>query len=218
MKYSFIFLSFVLFVCTSIQVQAQNTQRDTTIVQLSGLILDGTTDQLFPVSYANVFINGRNAGTFADIRGFFSIVAKKGETIRFTSIGYKPINYRIPKSLSDDRYSIIQLMTPDTINLPETIIFPWPSREYFTADFLAMDISKILQEKAEMNLAKESMDRLTYEVRKDGKEFSNYYQRNFNKKYYHMGQAPPMNIFNVMAWNQFIKEWKDGKYKKKKKQ
>jgi hypothetical protein len=29
------------------------------------------------------------------------------------------------------------------------------------------------------------------------------------------GQVAPMNIFNPFAWNEFIKAWKRGDYKKK---
>ncbi|HMV24692.1 MAG TPA: carboxypeptidase-like regulatory domain-containing protein, partial [Saprospiraceae bacterium] len=100
--------------------------------------------------------------------------------------------------------------------LPETIIFPWPSRERFTTDFLAMDVSHAIQEKAKENLARESLEKLRFEVPKDAREYTSYYSQQFNQKYYYMGQTPPMNIFNPLAWAQFFKEWKQGKYKKKK--
>lgn len=199
------------------EVKAQSSGADTNLVQLSGLVLDGAGEALLPVAYTNVFIKGRSSGTFADIKGFFSIVARKGDVVRFTSVGYKTIEYPVPKSLVSDRYSIVQLMTRDTINLPETIIFPWPSRENFTADFLAMDVSHAIQEKAQQNLARESLEKLRFEVPKDGREYTGYYQHQYTQKYYSMGQTPPMNIFNPLAWAQFFKEWKQGKYKKKKK-
>lgn len=195
---------------------SQSSEADSNLVQLSGLVLDGAGDVLLPVAYTNVFIKGRSTGTFADIKGFFSIVARKGDIVRFTSVGYKTFEYLVPKSLASERYSIVQLMTRDTINLPETIIFPWPSREHFTTDFLAMDVSHAIQEKAKQNLARESLEKLRFEVPKDGREFTNYYQHQYTQKYYSMGQTPPMNIFNPLAWAQFFKEWKQGKYKRKK--
>ena len=188
---------------------------DTNIVQFSGLVLDGSTQQLVPVPYTNVFVKGRSTGTFADYKGFFSIVARKGDVIRFTSVGYKSIEYRIPHALTSERYSVVQLMTRDTINLPETVIFPWPSREHFTTEFLAMDISQVMAEKARVNLARESLEKLRFEVPHDGAEYAHYYMNQQNVKYYSMGQRPPMNIFNPLAWAKFFKEWKAGKYKKK---
>lgn len=206
--------------CVVTWVNSGRTQSrgvDSNLVQLSGLVLDGSDDALVPVAYTNVFIKGRNSGTLADLKGFFSIVVVKGDVVRFTSVGYKPIEYTIPAALTSDRYSVVQLMTKDTINLPETIIFPWPSRERFTTDFLAMDVSHVMQEKAKVNLARESLEKLRFEVAKDGGEYTNYYQKQFTTKYYSMGQIPPMNIFNPLAWAKFFSEWKQGKYKNKKK-
>lgn len=212
-KLIFCMIGFMLIACNG-SLQSQTS--DTSIVQLSGLVLDGSGEILLPVAYTNVFIKGRSSGTFADLKGFFSIVARKGESVRFTSVGYKTVEYQVPKVLASDRYSIVQLMTKDTINLPETIIFPWPSRERFTTDFLAMDVSHAIQEMAKENLARESLEKLRFEVPKDAREYTSYYSQQFNQKYYYMGQTPPMNIFNPLAWAQFFKEWKQGKYKKKK--
>ena len=49
----------------------------------------------------------------------------------------------------------------------------------------------------------------------DGGEATSYSLRNNARRYYHAGQAPPQNIFNPFAWNEFIKAWKRGDYKKK---
>ena len=215
MKFKLIF-GFIIMAIFLQKTHAQVIHTDTNLVQLSGLVLDGSENDLVPVAYTNIFIKGRNSGTFADIKGFFSIVVLKGDVVRFTSVGYKPVEYTIPKAMTSDRYSVVQLMSRDTINLPETIIFPWPSRERFTTEFLAMDISHALQEKAKVNLARESLEKLRFEVAKSGGEYTNFYQRQFTTKYYSMGQRPPMNIFNPLAWAQFFKEWKQGKYKNKK--
>ncbi|MCU0322800.1 MAG: hypothetical protein MUE72_10305 [Chitinophagaceae bacterium] len=51
----------------------------------------------------------------------------------------------------------------------------------------------------------------------DGREAVNYQMRQQANKYYYAGQIPPMNILNPLAWADFIKSWKRGDYKKKKK-
>ena len=122
-------------------------QSDTNLVQLSGLVLDGTTSQLAPVPYTSIYIEGSNRGTYSDFKGFFSIVIRKTETVTFSAIGYKTIEFKLPGDLKDDRYSIVQLMTQDTFNLPETVVFPWPSRENFRLEFLAMDVTPTWQMK-----------------------------------------------------------------------
>ena len=106
-------------------------------------------------------------------------------------------------------------MTQDTFNLPETVVFPWPSREHFKLEFLAMDVTEDLQERALENLADEVLERQIKELPYDGKENASYYLREQAKANYYIGQAPPMNIFNPIAWKKFFDSWKDGKFKKK---
>lgn len=190
-------------------------QSDTSLVQLSGLVLDGTTSQLAPVPYASVYIEGSNRGTYSDFKGFFSIVIRKSERVTFSAIGYKTVEFRLPGDLKDDRYSIVQLMTQDTINLPETVVFPWPSRENFRLEFLAMDVTPELQRVAAANLANETLARVQETVKYDGNENADYYLRRQASSYHYYGQSPPMNIFNPIAWKKFFDAWKNGDFKKK---
>lgn len=185
------------------------------LVQFSGMVLDGTTSELWPVPYTNILIVAKGRGTYSDFNGFFSIVAEKGDVIEFSAIGYKTQQFRIPDTLRDDRYSLVQLMTQDTINLPETVVFPWPSREHFKLEFLAMDVSSEMQQRAVRNLANETLERMRNDVKFDGNEHADYYLRQQARNYYHIGQTPPMNIFSPLAWKQFFDAWKEGKYKKK---
>ena len=188
---------------------------DESLVQFSGLVLDGTTDELLPVPYTSIGVEKEGRGTYSDFNGLFSIVVNMGDTIRFSAVGYEPVNFVIPDTLTQDRYSVVQLMTQDIYNLPETVIFPWPSREHFKLEFLAMDVSSEMQARALANVAEESMARMRNEVRSDGRENGSYYLRQQAKQYYHFGQTPPMNIFNPIAWKQFVDTWKSGGFKNK---
>jgi len=161
----FMFLLFGVF-C----VQAQDIEIDTTLVQFSGMILDGSDDNLYPIPFANILIKDEARGTYSDFNGFFSIVAERGSRITFSAIGYKDVDFMIPDSLVDDRYSVVQLMSQDTINLPETVVFPWPSRDHFKLEFLAMDVSSELQQRAIENLAEKSLRQMREIVPADGNE------------------------------------------------
>jgi CarboxypepD_reg-like domain len=191
------------------------SRTDSNLVQFSGLVLDGSNGELVPVPYTNIFIKGKGRGTYSDLKGFFSIVAEKGDVIRFSTIGYKTVEYVIPMDLNDDRYSLVQLMTQDVVNLPETVIFPWPSRDHFRLEFLAMDVTPELQKRAAENIAEESLKKAEAGVRYDGDENADFYLRKQASNYYYNGQAPPMNIFNPIAWGKFFKAWKNGDFKKK---
>ncbi len=197
-------------------LSAQRVVQDSNLVQFSGMILDGTTAELIPVPYTNVLIKSKGRGTYSDFNGFFSIVVEKGDVIEFSAVGYKTVNYTIPNDLDDNRYSLVQLMTQDTINLPETVVFPWPSKEHFKLEFLAMDVSSEMEARALRNVANETLERMRYAVPSVGAEHANYYLRQQAREYYYIGQQPPMNIFNPIAWKQFFDAWKRGDYKKKK--
>lgn len=189
------------------------------LIQFSGMLLTDADGRLQPIPYASVFLPGKSRGTYADYRGFFSLVVERGDKVRFNCLGFQQVTITIPDTLTQDRYSIVQLMTTDTINLPETVIFPWPSREHFKIEFLKMDVTPELQRRATQNLAndylaeaRKSDDMVPY----SGRESANFYLRQQTSQYYFIGQTPPMNIFSPLAWGQFFKAWQDGDFKKKK--
>ncbi len=193
--------------------QATKDYVDTTIVQFSGLVLSGSGKDLVPVPFATVSIKGQGRGTYANYKGFFSIVANKGDVVRFSGVGFRTKTYVIPDTLKSSRYSIVQLLTADTINLPETVIFPWPDRNNFKVEFLAMDVTQDLEERAKENLAEKRLAAIRKNTLMDANENADYYLRQQSKSYYHIGQQPPMNIFNPLAWAKFFQAWKNGDFK-----
>jgi len=204
-----------IFLITTAISTAFAQRQDTSLVQFSGMVLDGTTEELVPVPYTNIGVKGTARGTYSDFSGFFSIVVSEGDVIEFSAVGYKTVQFEIPSDLDDNRYSLVQLMTQDTINLPETVVFPWPSREHFKLEFLAMDVTPELQQRANRNIANDALRRMRNEVVMDGNEQADYYLRQQAREYYHIGQRPPMNIFNPIAWKNFFDAWKAGDFKKK---
>ena len=211
------YLNFILLIFLFVGKLSAQERSDSNLVQFTGMVLDGTTEELFPVPYTNILIMDKGRGTYSDFKGFFSIVVEKGDKIEFSAIGYKSVEFEIPLDLDEQHYSLVQLMTQDTFNLPETVVFPWPSREHFKQDFLAMDVTSELQALASTNLAQSVLERARDVVPTDGNESADFYLRQQAKSYYHIGQTPPMNIFSPLAWNKFFKAWKDGDFKKKSK-
>ncbi len=114
-------LLLLLLVLSSLNSRAQ----EDSLVQFSGVIM--TSDSLRGIPYAHIIIKNVGRGTISNYEGFFSFVAAKGDSIRFSCIGYEVQIFVIPGELETDRYSVIQLMTRDTFHLPETIIYPWPT-------------------------------------------------------------------------------------------
>jgi len=199
---------------TAIMAQAK---KDYDVVQVSGIVM--TSDSLYPVSYANIAIKGTNRGTYANFEGFFSIVARKGETLQFSAINYEPKEFTIPEDHIGDRLTLVQLLTDDAYNLPETVVFPWPSREHLKLEFLALNVKKDLEDRAQENLDQRKLAALGEEMAMDGNENSDLYLRQQAQSYYHYGgQTPYQGIFNAFAWSKFIRAWKNGDFKRKKKE
>jgi hypothetical protein len=213
MTWKYLIPAFMLVFGAIIGAEAQPLRED--LIQFSGIVLDGSDENLIPIPYTNILVKGEGRGTYSDFNGFFSIVVRKGDLVEFSAIGYKSYDLTIPDSLTDNRYSIVQLLTRDTVNLPTAVIFPWPSREHFRLEFLAMDVNSELQAKAAKNLTADNLERLRSSLPYDGRENAGYYMRQQASSYYYIGQTPPMNIFNPIAWKQFFDAWKRGDFKKK---
>ncbi len=192
----------------SSRTSAQQTDH---LVQFSGVIM--TSDSLRAIPFANIIIKNVGRGTISNYEGFFSFVAKKGDTIGFSAIGYKDKQYVIPPDLGVEKYSIIQLMTRDTVHLPETVIYPWPTPEQFREAFLSLNIPDDDLERAKKNLERERLKALGLAMKMDANENQDYYQRQQAAKFYYNGQYPPLNIFNPLAWAKFIEAWQNGDFK-----
>lgn len=193
------------------QVEEQNN-----VIQFSGLVVtENAEGDAVPLPYTNIGIMGTSRGTSADSEGYFSIVAQKGETVKFTRIGFKDVEYTIPDTLTQTLYYYIQIMSEDDYLLDAAVIFPWPDREYFKYEFLAIDISDELREKAEENLASDVLEELRYTIPADGTEATSVVLRENAQNFQYVGQTKPQNIFNPLAWKKFIDAWKRGDFKKK---
>lgn len=183
------------------------------VVQLYGVVM--TADSLMGIPSVTIKVAGRNQGTYTNEQGVFSIVVLKGDHLEFSSIGFKPKLIEISRSLEGNQHGIIQLMVRDTVYLPATIIRPRPTREQFERDFINVHIPDDEYEIARKNTEEGKRRILSRSLPSDGREGGNILLRNTASRYYYYGQAPPQNIFNPFAWNEFLKSWKRGDFKNK---
>ena len=82
----------IVFLLMPLYLLGQKVVKDTSIVQFSGIVLDGSTDELYPVPYANIVVKDKYRGTYTDLKGFFSIVVQKGDII--VGLGDMPVKTR----------------------------------------------------------------------------------------------------------------------------
>ncbi|HEV8081901.1 MAG TPA: carboxypeptidase-like regulatory domain-containing protein [Chitinophagaceae bacterium] len=204
-----LFLSYFFPIAAKAQFE---TYKDS-VVQLYGVVM--SADSLKGLPSVSIVVTGQNRGTISNEQGVFSIVVLKGDEVEFSSIGYKPKRVTIPKMLDGNQQSMIQLMIEDTVYLPATIIKKLPSREEFERDFVTTQVPDDQQEIARQNVSESNRRALMSVYPRDGREANNYFLKQNAQKYYSAGQLPPQNIFNPMAWAEFIKAWKRGDFKKK---
>jgi hypothetical protein len=203
-------LLFFLLLCPPVQSQIIEDN----LIQFSGITV--TADSLNPVAYTRIVVKNKNKGTTSDVYGYFSFVAHVKDTVLFNALGYKPASFVIPDSITKKRYSLIQLMTADTLTLSAAFIFPWPTYEDFKIAFANLRIPDDDLERARKNLDPEKMRMMVDNYPMTGAMNYNNYIENQTSKLYYFGQQQPFNIFNPFAWGQFIKAWKEGKFKRKK--
>ena len=196
-----------------VAAKAQFESFKDSVVQLYGVVM--TADSLKGIPAVSIVVKGQNRGTITNERGVFSIVVIKGDQVEFSSIGYKSQLVGIPKELQGNQHSIIQLMVNDTVFLPATIIKPRISRQQFERDFANTNVPDDDISIARSNTNAATRRLLMSSLPADGREASNQYLRQSANKLYYSGQVAPQNIFNPFAWNEFIKAWKRGDYKKK---
>jgi hypothetical protein len=183
------------------------------LIQFSGVIL--TTDSLQPIPLAHIIVLNSMRGTVSDFNGYFSFVAKKKDTVEFSAVGFKKAHFIIPDSIENNRYSMIQVMSTDTIWLTETVIYPWPTKEEFKEAFLTLEIPDDDIEVARKNLNQRQLWAKAQNLPAEGSVNFKYLVDQQVDKLYYNGQTQPITILNPFAWAKFIKAWRDGDFKRK---
>jgi hypothetical protein len=205
-------LTIIFFLILPVLVNAQENNEN--LIQFSGITI--SSDSLNAVPYTKITIKMTKRGTTSDVIGYFSFVAHKKDTILFNAIGFKPASFIIPDTITKSRYSLIQLMTGDTLTLPAAVIFPWPTLEDFKRAFVNAKVQDDDLDRARKNLDPEQIMIRVRDYPMDASMNYNNYIENQTSKLYYFGQQQPFNIFNPFAWAKFIKAWKDGEFKRKK--
>lgn len=213
---NFQILFLAVFLMLSVKLIAQTNDEmleDNNLIQFSGVVVTG--DSLMPVPFANIMVKNTSRGTTSDYYGYFSFVAKKLDTIVFTSIGYRKSLFVVPDTLEANRYSLIQTMRRDTVMLEEVVIHPWPTQDQFKDAFLNLNIPDDDLEIAKKNLSDEVMDEKFASMPMTAKMNFKLQMQERSYQIYSAGQYRPITLFDPLAWAKFIEAWKRGDFKRK---
>jgi len=203
-------LSIALFAVSSYAI-AQTDSTSFEVVQVSGLVVTG--DSLMPLAYATVYRVSDARGTMTDPQGFFSIPILEGDTLRFSSTGYVTREIIITAGGERNRLSLVQPMSRDTIMVNNAYIYPWPSREAFKKDFMALGLHEDAYSVGQQAIDPfDIYDRLI-DVGMDGQAASAQTLRQMSVDYSQTGSMPTTNLLNPVAWARFIQAIKNGDLK-----
>jgi len=139
-KISFIIFFFIGLVAT---LGAQRLNQANPIT-FSGVVIDAKQDQVLPDVSCR---DGNGRVTFSDEEGRFHLTARRGDTVYFTSVGFKPCQVIVPDTLRQEEYMVGVFMNPDTLQLSEALIigrFVSRNRDYLRR--ARSNMSNILQQ------------------------------------------------------------------------
>lgn len=203
-------LPFFFLTLLSHSFEAQRNVVDTSrMLQISGVII--AEDNLEPLPYTTVWNRSIRKGVISDYYGFFTMVSFPGDTLVFNFYGYSSSTYIIPDTLSENRYSIVHMMQADTLNMPEVVVHPWPSRDEFARYFVEMKPYDDAMRRAQRELSGESLAFVAAKMSNDASLAYGYAQNQRLTKLYTNGQLPSNNLFNPYAWAKLVQDWKAGK-------
>ena len=181
------------------------------IVQFSGLVYNLDSNVVVP--YVSISNRSDRGKTFsANHQGYFSFVAQEGDTIVFSSIGYRREALVIPANVPDKKYTVIIKLKAEVVNLPMVRVLPWASIDDFNRDFLAMKFADDDLEIARKNVTRTSLMAMARSLPRDGTEMNNLnFQNNHialsNKNMNQRGANPLLNPF---AWGALIQQIMQG--------
>jgi hypothetical protein len=203
-------LSILLFFQLLSQMSFAQTRVDTVqLIQLSGVVVN--EEDLNPLPYTTLYDRTQRRGVISDYYGFFSTVVMPGDTLLFSSFGFKTSTYVVPDTLKESRYSIIHVMQKDTVNLPEVTVYPWPSREDFARYFVNMQPYDDALRRAQRELSGETLAFVAARLDGDASLAYGAVSNQRNTRLYTNGQLPANNLLNPYSWAKLIQDWKQGK-------
>jgi hypothetical protein len=186
--------------------------QDTEVVQVSGMVV--TTDSLSPLPYTTVYRTRDERGTMTDVHGFFSLPALVGDTLRISAVGFIAREVIVPEDLELPRMNVVAPMARDTVTLQEAFVYPWPTKERFREEFLALNLGSDAYTRGQEALDPIALYDRLMEVGRDGSEVYNYTMQQQAVAASYQGGLPPINLFSPVAWAQFVQALRRGDLKR----
>ncbi len=184
-------------------------------IQLHGVVVSNDSlVQLLP--NVQILVKSRGQMNVSDRDGFFSLVVMPGDTVLFQHIGFRLNRFWVPDTLEGDNFLARIILEWDTEVLDPVIVYPWPSKENFKEEFLAMEIQTTELDIAQRNLALDELRARAKAMGYDAAEMQDYLITMQNQQLYNQGRyyggsgasAILGALSNPFAWTELFQSLK----------
>ena len=182
------------------------------LIQLSGRIINELRE---PLPFSHILIMNSYRGAITNTDGRYSLVVEEGDTVLFSSVGYKRKYLRMPESLSRPFLQLDILLEVDTIMINAVEIYPWKSYEEFKEAFVNLKLPNDNMERARRNIAL-LRTQIIMDHDPDARENFSHVMEQQYRQTFTQGQNPSYQLFNPFAWAKFFEALKRGDFKSKK--
>ena len=177
------------------------------VIQFTGVVMG--KDSLTVIPGVHVYLPNGGRGTTTNPYGFFSLPVEVGDSIIFSSVGYKRSHFIIPPHDISSSLKVIVSMESDMTFLEEVQVFPFPTEEMFKQAVVTM---KVPYSKEQANL--QAWVNATY--MRDGYDFyatspasaQRMFQDRQVQQFQNKFGPTSNNLLNPWAWSSFIQSLK----------
>lgn len=177
------------------------------VIQFTGVIFGMDSSSVIPGTHVYIPKSGR--GTTTNPYGFFSMPVLEGDSVVFSSVGFKRSYYVVPEHRKESSLRIIVALEEDISFLEEVEIRPYPTENMFKEAVITMELP---HQKEYANIYQWLNSQYMREAYYDLPASPNanaQYLINLQQQSYIDRYAPrSIPILNPFAWSQFINSLK----------
>ncbi len=178
------------------------------ILQFTGVVFAPDSNSVIPGVHVYVPKNGR--GTTTNPYGFFSLPVREGDSIVFSSVGFRKQSFVVPSNRKSTSLKKMIVLERDVTFLEDVEVFPYPTEAMFKEAVLSLELPNQSQyDNLNSWLAREYM-RSSYKSLPSSANANHQYYLELQKQaIQNRYQTTSNNLLNPFAWAKFIKSLKE---------
>lgn len=202
----------IIILCSTANSYGQRNSKleEGDLIQLTGRITD---ELLQPLPYSHILVLNNYRGTISDRDGKFSFVTEVGDSIMFSTLGFKRTIITIPDTLEKPFLTLDLILDADTFMIAEVEVYPWKDYEEFKEAFINLELPDDDMDNARKNIALLKTQIILDETPNASANFKHIYEQQYRDTYT-QGAYPTYQLFNAFAWAEFFRALKRGDYNK----